>query len=294
MRQTQTVLTGLKVEQSSTEQQLAQLAESTKQMQEELQQAHLQVKEANVQHQQELQGLHAERGNKQEVHALQLSQLQNDLAASKQAQLQASDTVAQLQSQLSTESQQLTQPDVLQEQQQQHEDAMNALKASLVDVQQKLDTALQDKASLQEQLASAADRNTAQIQQLTDKLQAARSQCEADVQQHSNMTSLLREEVSSLKQELSSRESTPDPSIGDLQQQLDSAKADAAKQANKLAQAEMRASLVKQQLQVQPRSLQTFGRPSAWTSMHRHEQKALSSLNSMPDCQAFRHGCSAT
>lgn len=273
---------------------MTQLAESTKQMQEELQQAHLQVKEANVQHQQEPQGLHPEHGNNQEVHAQQLSQLQNDLAASKPAQLQASDTVAQLQSQLSTESQQLTQPDVLQEQQQQHEDAMNALKASLVDVQQKLDTASQDKASLQEQLASAADRNTAKIQQLTDKLQAARSQCEADVQQHSNMTSLLREEVSSLKQELSSRESTPDPAIGDLQQQLDSAKADAAKQANKLAQAEMRASLVKQQLQVQPRSLQTFGRPSGCTSMHRHEQKALSRLNSMPDCQAFRHGCSAT
>jgi len=34
-----------------------------------------------------------------------------------------------------------------------------------------------------------------------------------------------------------------------LQQQLDSAKADAAKQASKLAQAEMRASLIRQQLQ---------------------------------------------
>ena len=139
-------------------------------------------------------------------------------------------------------------------------------------MQQKLDTALRDNAALQQQLASNAESKTAQIQQLTDELQAARTRSQADVQQHSSMTNLLREEVSSLKQELSSRESTPDPASEDLQQQLDSAKADAAKQANKLAQAEMRASLVKQQLQVYSHVLQTLERPNACTGVHRHGQ----------------------
>ena len=66
---------------------------------------------------------------------------------------------------------------------------------------------------------------------------------------HTNRTDSLTEEIASLKQKLNSCESTPDSASGDLQQQLDSARADATKQASKLAQAEMRASLVRQQLQ---------------------------------------------
>ena len=97
----------------------------------------------------------------------------------------------------------------------------------------------------------------AELQDLEAKLRSAedtnselQTQLSAAQKQHSAQHATLSEEVTSLRQELRSRASTPDSAHEELQQQLDSAKADGAKQASKLAQAEMRASLVRQQLQV--------------------------------------------
>lgn len=261
LKHSQADLATAKTDGKNAEQQLAQLSESTLQLQQELQQAQLQVTEVSKQHQhelqalqallvasqQELQGLQTAQESDQQAFSQQLSQVQANLDASKQSHVESSDKLAQFQSKLRDDSEQQASIDTLQ---QQHEEALSALRASLADVQHQLDGASQEKASMQQQLASAVGDDAAPIQQGTDQLQAAMAQLETEKQQHISSVKLLTDEVSLLKQELSSRESTPDPMPGDLQQQLDSAKADAAKQASKLAQAEMRASLVRQQLQV--------------------------------------------
>lgn len=240
---------------------MAQLSDSTAQLQQDLQQAQRRLTAASNQHQQEasalqaslaasqqeLQDSHAAHHSDQQAHTSELDQLQADFKASQEKCAQRADEVAELHSQLNSGSQQQAAIDALQ---QQHQEALTVVQASLKDTQKQHDAAKQEIASLQQQLESPVAPDTAQIQHVRDQLVAATAQLEVKELQHSTAVKALSDEVSLLKQELRSRESTPDSVPGDVQQQLDSARADAAKQASKLAQAEMRASLVRQQLQV--------------------------------------------
>ena len=207
------------------QQQLTKLQDSTSELQVQLSQALSELKHANFQHDQEVQSLHAEHTKSQQAHAAQISQLESRLRITDEASEQASSTIAQLQEQ--AQSHAGTEQQLKETLQQQHAEALASLQGAL--------TALQSKMILTEEAKSSVNA------QLEIALTAQ--------QQHTSRTNSLSEEIASLKQELHSCESSPDPAPGDLQQQLDSAKADAAKQASKLAQAEMRASLVRQQLQ---------------------------------------------
>ena len=196
--------------------QVVKLQNNIANMQNQLNQALSQLDQNKAQHQQKLQSVHAEHESAQEAHAAQISQLEMKLSTATEAHHHASATISQLQAQMV--------PDTVQ---QQHPETLAALQSELAELHSKLEASQEASATLHAQLDAA----------LTDK------------EQQSDQASSLHEEIASLKQELRSRESTPDHSSDDLQQQLDSAKADAAKQASKLAQAEMRASLIRQQLQ---------------------------------------------
>jgi len=193
-------------------------------VQNQLNQALSQLEQTKAQHQQKLQSVHSEHESAQKAHAAQISQLEMKLNTADEAHQQASATISQLQAQADGDTDQQV---VLDTVQQQHAEALAALQSELAELHSKLEASQEASAALHAQLDAA----------LTAK------------EQQSDQASSLHEEIASLKQELRSHESTPDASSDDLQQQLDSAKADAAKQASKLAQAEMRASLIRQQLQ---------------------------------------------
>ncbi len=211
--------------------QVVKLQDNIANMQSQLNQALSQLEQTEAQ--QKLQSVHAEHGLAQEAHAAQISQLEMKLSTADEAHQQASATISQLQAQADTDTEQQA---VLDTVQQQHAKALAALQSELAELHSKLEASQEASAALHAQLDAA----------LTAK------------EQQSDQANSLHEEIASLKQELRSHESTPDPSSDDLQQQLDSAKADAAKQASKLAQAEMRASLIRQQLQEAQYQLRQF------------------------------------
>lgn len=241
LQQQQLALTTLTAEHSSTQEQAAQLQDSAAQLQQQLVQARTHLKDASVENnlevqalqdelaagQQELQTLQAAHAQADHTQAQQISQLLAELDSSKAAHAEAVEQRTQMQSQLSMDGQQEAKLDQLR---QQHDEALSVLRARLHQSQQDLDAASAAKSSLQEQLAEAA----------------------ASQQQHSSELEQLNDQIASLTKDLSSRESTPEHVLhGDLQPQLETVRADATKLANKLAQAEMKASLLRQQLQVQ-------------------------------------------
>ena len=214
--------------------QAAKLQDSIANVQNQLNQALSQLEQTKAQHQQKLQSVHAEHESAQEAYAAQISQLELKLSTADEAHQEASATISQLQAPADDGTEQQAVLDTVH--QQQHTEALAALQSELAELHSKLEAS---------QEASAT---------LHTKLDAALSAKE----QQSDQASSLHEEIASLKQELRSHESTPGPSSDDLQQQLDSVKADAAKQASKLAQAEMRASLIRQQLQEAQYQLRQF------------------------------------
>ena len=215
--------------------QLAKLQKSTEDMQSQLSQALSQLKLSTAQHEQELQSVHAEREATQQAHAASISELEHKISAAEDARQQADATISHLQQDAQPHAD-TDQQVVMDTMQQQHAESLGALQSELAGLQGKLSSAEEGKAKLHEQLNTAL---TAQELQF-DK------------------ASSFQEQIVHLKQELHSRESTPDSMSGDLQQQLDNAKADAAKQASKLEQAEMRASLVRQQLQEAQHQVRQF------------------------------------
>lgn len=210
-----------------TQQQLTALQDSSADLQQQLSQASADLKQANVQHQQEMQDLHSARQEVQQSHADQLAQLESKLQTADAANNEAATAVAELQAKLEVQAGAHQERAAGKDVHQQHADSLAALQEELAELQNQLAAAKEAKASMHTQLDTALS------------VQA----------QHADRTESLVQEIASLKQELDSRESRPEAAPGDLQQQLNSARADADKQGKKLAQAEMRASLVRQQLQ---------------------------------------------
>ncbi|KAA6417667.1 MAG: hypothetical protein FRX49_12355 [Trebouxia sp. A1-2] len=244
--------------QSQAEEAHAQVATLQKQianMQNQLHQALSQLDQTKTQHQQKLQSVHVEHESAQEAHAAQISQLEMKLSTADEAHQQASATIRQLQAQADADTEEQAMMDTVQ---QQHAEALAALQSELAELHSKLEASQEASATLHAQLDAA----------ITAK------------EQQSDQASSLHEEIASLKQELRSHESTPDISSDDLQQQLDSAKADAAKQASKLAQAEMRASLIRQQLQEAQHQLRQFEEGSEQQPRAEQLQESLDKAHS--------------
>ena len=218
----------LAAELSKSQQQLSRLEGSTAELQEQLDQAAAGSKQMHSQHQQEMHALQNAQEEAEHLHAEQITQLKQDLQAAQDARTYAEATLAELHKEIDQLSDAQLKLPAHSDAEQQHADSLAALQAELAQLHSKLQINEEATASMHIQSDAALS---------------------AQAQQYKDRTDSLTDEIASLKQELSSRESTPESTTGDLQQQLDSARTDASKQAKKLAQAEMRASLVRQQLQ---------------------------------------------